>query len=60
MKKARKVPAVFASEAEERAYWENEDSTADLRLGPGEARSTEDDRGLQNRRERLSIQSRPE
>jgi predicted DNA binding CopG/RHH family protein len=30
MKKARKVPAAFASEAEERAYWEREDSTADL------------------------------
>jgi len=30
MKKAHKVPAAFASEAEERAYWEREDSTADL------------------------------
>jgi predicted DNA binding CopG/RHH family protein len=30
MKKAHKVPAVFASEAEERAYWEREDSAADL------------------------------
>jgi CopG antitoxin of type II toxin-antitoxin system len=30
MKKARKVPAAFASEAEERAYWEREDSTAAL------------------------------
>jgi hypothetical protein len=30
MKKARKVPAAFASEAEERVYWEREDSTADL------------------------------
>jgi hypothetical protein len=30
MKKARKVPAAFASEADERAYWEREDSTADL------------------------------
>jgi CopG antitoxin of type II toxin-antitoxin system len=30
MKKARKAPAGFASEAEERAYWEREDSTADL------------------------------
>jgi hypothetical protein len=30
MKKARKVPVAFASEAEERAYWEREDSTADL------------------------------
>jgi predicted DNA binding CopG/RHH family protein len=30
MKKARKIPVAFASEAEERAYWEREDSTADL------------------------------
>ncbi len=30
MKKTRKSPAVFASEAEEQAYWEREDSTADL------------------------------
>jgi predicted DNA binding CopG/RHH family protein len=30
MKRARKVPAAFASEAEERAYWEHEDSTAAL------------------------------
>jgi hypothetical protein len=30
MKKARKVPTAFASEVEERAYWEPEDSTADL------------------------------
>ena len=30
MKKAHKVPAAFASAAEERAYWEREDSTADL------------------------------
>jgi predicted DNA binding CopG/RHH family protein len=30
MKKARKVPAAFMSEAEERAHWEREDSTADL------------------------------
>jgi predicted DNA binding CopG/RHH family protein len=30
MKKAHKVPAAFASEAEERAYWEREDSTTDL------------------------------
>jgi predicted DNA binding CopG/RHH family protein len=30
MKKARKVPVAFAGEAEERAYWEREDSTADL------------------------------
>ena len=30
MKKARKIPAAFASEAEERAYWEREDSTAAL------------------------------
>jgi len=29
MKKARKIPA-FASEAEERACWEREESTADL------------------------------
>jgi predicted DNA binding CopG/RHH family protein len=28
--KARKVPAAFASEAEERAYWERGDATADL------------------------------
>ena len=27
MKKAHKVPAAFASEAEERACWEREDST---------------------------------
>ena len=30
MKKARRIPAAFESEAEERAYWEREDSTADL------------------------------
>ena len=30
MKKARKVPAAFASEAEERAYWKREGSTANL------------------------------
>ena len=30
MKKARKIPAAFASEAEERAYWEREDSLADV------------------------------
>jgi hypothetical protein len=30
MKKADKIPAAFASEAEEQAYWEREDSTADL------------------------------
>jgi predicted DNA binding CopG/RHH family protein len=30
MKKAHKVPAAFASEAEERAYWEREDSTSAL------------------------------
>ena len=30
MKKARKTLPAFASEAEERAYWEREDSTADL------------------------------
>ena len=30
MKEARKVPVAFASQAEERAYWEREDSTADL------------------------------
>jgi predicted DNA binding CopG/RHH family protein len=30
MKQARKIPTAFASEAEERAYWEREDSTADL------------------------------
>ena len=30
MKKAHKIPAAFATEAEERAYWEREDSTADL------------------------------
>ena len=30
MKKARKIPSAFASEAEERAYWEREASTADL------------------------------
>jgi predicted DNA binding CopG/RHH family protein len=30
MKKAHKVPAAFASAAKERAYWEREDSTADL------------------------------
>ena len=28
MTKARNVPPAFASEAEERAYWEREDSTA--------------------------------
>jgi predicted DNA binding CopG/RHH family protein len=30
MKKARRIPAAFVSEAEERAYWERKDSTADL------------------------------
>ena len=30
MKKVRKIPSAFASEVEERAYWEREDSTADL------------------------------
>jgi hypothetical protein len=30
MKKARKTPVAFASGAEEQAYWEREDSTADL------------------------------
>ncbi len=30
MKKAHKTPAVFTSEAEERAYWERKDSTANL------------------------------
>ena len=30
MKKARKIPVAFASEAEERAYWERNDSTANL------------------------------
>ena len=30
MKRAPKVPAAFASDAEERAYWEREASTADL------------------------------
>ena len=30
MKKARKASDKFASEADERAYWEREDSTADL------------------------------
>jgi predicted DNA binding CopG/RHH family protein len=30
MKKARKVPAAFTSEAEERAHWESENSTAGL------------------------------
>jgi len=30
MKKVRKIPAAFMSEAGERAYWEREDSTADL------------------------------
>ena len=30
MKKARKTLPAFAGEAEERAYWEREDSTADL------------------------------
>jgi predicted DNA binding CopG/RHH family protein len=30
MKKARRIPAAFDSEAEERAHWEREDSTADL------------------------------
>ena len=30
MKKALKIPGTFASEAEERAYWEREDSVADL------------------------------
>jgi predicted DNA binding CopG/RHH family protein len=30
MKKAHKVPAAFATDLEERAYWERENSTADL------------------------------
>jgi hypothetical protein len=30
MKKARKTPVAFASETEEQAYGEREDSTADL------------------------------
>ena len=30
MRKARKSLPTFATEAEERAYWEREDSTADL------------------------------
>jgi hypothetical protein len=30
IKKADNVPAALAAEAEERAYWEREDSTADL------------------------------
>ena len=30
MKKARKIPVAFASEAEEGAYWERKDSTANL------------------------------
>jgi hypothetical protein len=30
VKKTRKIPAAFASEAEERAYWKRKDSTADL------------------------------
>ena len=30
MKKVRRIPAAFDSEAEERAYWERKDSTADL------------------------------
>ena len=30
MKKAHKIPAAFASKAEVLAYWEREDSTADL------------------------------
>jgi predicted DNA binding CopG/RHH family protein len=30
MKKAGRIPAAFDNEAEERAYWEREDSTADL------------------------------
>jgi predicted DNA binding CopG/RHH family protein len=30
MKRSRRIPAAFVSEAEERAYWEREDSTADL------------------------------
>lgn len=30
MKRARKIPAAFSSAAEERAYWEREDSAADL------------------------------
>jgi predicted DNA binding CopG/RHH family protein len=30
MKKARKVPVAFASEAQERANWGRKDSTADL------------------------------
>jgi predicted DNA binding CopG/RHH family protein len=30
MKKTRKIPTHFPSEAEERVYWERDDSTADL------------------------------
>jgi hypothetical protein len=30
MKKTRKIPTHFANGAEERAFWEREDSTADL------------------------------
>ena len=30
MKRTPNVPAAFASEAEERAYWEREDSLADV------------------------------
>ena len=30
MSKARRAPPTFASEAEERAYWERDDSTAHL------------------------------
>jgi predicted DNA binding CopG/RHH family protein len=30
MKKTRKIPTHFPGEAEERAFWEREDSTADL------------------------------
>ncbi len=33
MKKAGKIPAAFASEAEERAHWEGKDSTGDLDWG---------------------------
>jgi hypothetical protein len=64
MKKARKVPVVFASEAEERAYWEGEDSTADLDWGrakrvrlPNLQPATT---AVSRIGERLSIQSRPE
>jgi hypothetical protein len=59
MKKARKIPAVFASEAEERAYGEGEDSTADLDWGRAkrvQPRTT----AVSRIGERLSIQSQPE